>query len=37
MYVLISIIGPGHCHFDFAQDILFNVPDLVGYELESSR
>lgn len=19
--------GPGHCHFDFAQDVLFNIPD----------
>ena len=24
-YSLGFIIGPGHCHFDFAQDIIFNV------------
>jgi len=30
--------GPGHCHFDFAQDLLFNLPDSVDYEYpESSR
>ena len=23
--------GPGHCHFDFAQDILFNNPDLASH------
>ena len=37
IHILISIIGPGHCHFDFAQDILFNVPNSVDYEFESSR
>lgn len=27
MLLFAKSVGPGHCHFDFAQDILFNPQD----------